>query len=96
MLLTPLDLAGPEIEIGWRLVRSAWGRGYATEAAQPVLRHALDGLHLQQVIADIDPRNGASAAVARKLGMSALGPAQYAGRTVTRYVAAQTAAPCRQ
>lgn len=94
VLLTPLDLAGPEIEIGWRLVRSAWGRGYATEAARPVLRHALDGLHLQQVIADIDPRNGASTAVARKLGMSALGPAQYAGRTVTRYVATQAAPPC--
>ena len=25
ILLTPLDLHGPEIEIGWRLVRAAWG-----------------------------------------------------------------------
>jgi tripartite ATP-independent transporter DctP family solute receptor len=29
ILLTPLDLHGPEIEIGWRLVRSLWGCGYA-------------------------------------------------------------------
>jgi RimJ/RimL family protein N-acetyltransferase len=48
VLLTPLDLHGPEIEIGWRLVRSAWRRGYATEAARPVLDHALNTLRLRQ------------------------------------------------
>lgn len=94
ILLTPLDLAGPEIEIGWRLIRPAWGRGYATEAAQPILRHALDSLQLRQVVADIDPRNLASASVARKLGMTVLGPTQYAGRSVTRYVADQPDLPC--
>jgi RimJ/RimL family protein N-acetyltransferase len=60
VLLTPLDLHGPEVEIGWRLIRAAWGRGYATEAARPILRHAIDELRLQRVIADIDPENAAS------------------------------------
>ena len=87
VLLMPLDLHGPEIEIGWRLVRSAWRRGYATEAAQPVLDHAWRTLRLRQVIADIDPENVASIAVARKLGFTVSGPAMYAGRQVTRYIA---------
>jgi RimJ/RimL family protein N-acetyltransferase len=87
ILLTPLDLLGPEVEIGWRLVRSAWGQGYATEAAQPILNHALQVLHLPRVIADIDPANAASASVACKLGFVPEGTVPYAGRVVTRYVA---------
>ena len=63
--LTPLDLHGPEIEIGWRLVHAAWGHGYATEAARPVLDHALHTLGLQRVAADIDPTNTGSISVAR-------------------------------
>jgi RimJ/RimL family protein N-acetyltransferase len=87
VLLTPLDLHGPEIEIGWRLVRAAWGRGYATEAARPVLCHALNTLGLPEVIADIDPVNAASVKVARKLGFRPAASVPYNGRTVTRYVA---------
>ncbi len=87
VLLTPLDLHGPEIEIGWRLVRAAWGRGYATEAARPVLRHALDTLRLQQVIADIDPENTASVKVALNLGFRLSCAVPFHGRTVTRHVA---------
>ncbi|MBV8888660.1 MAG: GNAT family N-acetyltransferase [Alphaproteobacteria bacterium] len=86
ILLTPLDLRGPEVEIGWRLFRSAWGRGYATEAAAPVLRYALETLRLPRVVADIDPGNAASLGVARKLGLRRLGPIDYAGRTVQRWV----------
>jgi RimJ/RimL family protein N-acetyltransferase len=82
-----LDLHGPEIEIGWRLVRAAWGRGYATEAARPVLDHALETLGLGEVIADIDPENAASARVALKLGFRPTGSVPFNGHTVTRYVA---------
>jgi RimJ/RimL family protein N-acetyltransferase len=87
VLLTPLDLHGPEIEIGWRLVRAAWGRGYATEAAGPVLRHALNTLGLPEVIADIDPENTASVKVARKLGFRPAGEVPFHNRTVVRYIA---------
>ena len=86
ILLTPLNLHGPEIEIGWRLVRRLWGHGYATEAAYPVLRHALTTLGLAEVVADIDPANAASARVARKLGLRPIGRVPYAGRMVERYV----------
>jgi RimJ/RimL family protein N-acetyltransferase len=93
ILLAPLDLHGPEIEIGWRLVRSVWGHGNATEAARPVLDHALRGLALPRVVADIDPNNVASIGVARKLGLSPDGTVLYAGRTVTRYVTAAAGVP---
>jgi RimJ/RimL family protein N-acetyltransferase len=86
ILLTPLDLHGPEIEIGWRLIRAAWGRGCATEAAQPVLRHAHMTLGLLEVIADIDPENTASISIAHKLGFRPAGEAPYDGRIVTRFV----------
>jgi RimJ/RimL family protein N-acetyltransferase len=86
ILLTPLNLHGPEIEIGWRLIRCLWGGGYATEAARPVLAHALSALGLPEVIADIDPANAASAGVARKLGMRPVSQVLYAGRMVDRYI----------
>jgi RimJ/RimL family protein N-acetyltransferase len=90
VLLTPLDLQGPEIEIGWRLVRSAWGLGYATEAARPILGHALTTLKIEKVLADIDPMNSASASVARKLGFRPTGSTLYDGRKVIRFAIERT------
>ncbi|MCA8427963.1 GNAT family N-acetyltransferase [Burkholderia seminalis] len=58
-----------DVEIGWRLVRAAWGRGIASEAAQALVRHAFDTVRLPRVIADIAEANGGSLNVARKLGM---------------------------
>jgi RimJ/RimL family protein N-acetyltransferase len=59
----------PGIEIGWRLRRGAWGRGYATEASRAVLGVAFERLGLAQVLAVVHPRNVASRRVAEKLGM---------------------------
>jgi RimJ/RimL family protein N-acetyltransferase len=58
-----------EVEIGYRLARSHWGKGYATEAARAVVSCAFDTLELPRVIAVIDPENVASLRVAEKLGM---------------------------
>jgi len=73
VLLIPLDGTGPEIEIGWRLVRASWGRGYASEAAAPILAHARS--HGIRAVADIHADNAASMRVAEKIGMRRLGPA---------------------
>lgn len=86
ILLTPRDLVGPEVEIGWRIRRAARGHGYATEGARCVLDYAMKTLKLPQVIADIDPANTASLAVARKLGFRAVCSVPYHGRTVLRHV----------
>lgn len=74
VLLIPINGQGPEVEIGWRLRRAAWGQGYASEAAAAVLRHGLGGLGLPEVVADIDPANLGSIRVAEKIGLRRRGP----------------------
>jgi len=59
----------PEVEIGYRLRRSAWGYGYATEAAGTVRTFAFTTLGIRRLIAIIDPSNAPSIQVAKKIGM---------------------------
>jgi RimJ/RimL family protein N-acetyltransferase len=58
----------PGTEVGWGLVSSAWGRGYAAEAASASLDFAFDVLGWSEVIHTIDEANEPSKAVARRLG----------------------------
>ena len=59
----------PEIELNYILARTAWGKGYATEAAAALLYHAFQHLKLDRLIALIEPGNAASEHVAEKIGM---------------------------
>jgi RimJ/RimL family protein N-acetyltransferase len=86
-LLIPKDMVGPEIEIGWRLRREAWGQGLATEAARPVLRHAFATLKLSEVVAEIDPANAASLKVAEKIGLRLRGTVLVQDKPAFRYTA---------
>lgn len=54
--------------LGYCLNQTAWGRGYATEAAHALLRWAFDTLDLNRVQSETDTRNVASARVLEKLG----------------------------
>jgi RimJ/RimL family protein N-acetyltransferase len=56
-------------EIGWTLHPDFAGHGYAAEAARAVLRLAFEDIRLHRVYAELDPRNGASIALCRRLGM---------------------------
>jgi RimJ/RimL family protein N-acetyltransferase len=67
-LLMPIEGTGPEVEIGWRMPKSAWGKGYASEAVRAVLGHGQDTLGLAEVVALINPDNARSIAVATKFG----------------------------
>jgi ribosomal-protein-alanine N-acetyltransferase len=60
----------PAVEIGWRLARWAWGRGFATEAARASVTFAFETLGLDEVVAFADPANERSLAVMRRLGMT--------------------------
>ena len=59
----------PCIEIGWRLARPYWGKGYATEAAGAALGYAFNTLHVDEVVAITVPANRPSRAVMERLGM---------------------------
>ncbi|WAP52647.1 GNAT family protein [Arthrobacter sp. ATA002] len=54
--------------LGYCLAQSAWGSGYATEAARVLLDWAFDNLNLNRVQSETDTRNMASARVLEKLG----------------------------
>jgi RimJ/RimL family protein N-acetyltransferase len=58
------------VELGWRLARSAWGRGYATEAGLAALRYSFDAVGLPEVVAVTMARNVRSQAVMRRIGMT--------------------------
>lgn len=61
---------GPAVEIGWRLARAHWGRGYATEAAAACLAHAFGPLGLAEVVAMAVPGNAPSHRVMDRIGMT--------------------------
>jgi RimJ/RimL family protein N-acetyltransferase len=67
-----LNLASVEnlgAEIGWTLHPDFFGRGYAAEGASAMLDLAFGTLGLHRVRAELDPRNDASIALCRRLGM---------------------------
>jgi RimJ/RimL family protein N-acetyltransferase len=64
----------PGTEVGWGLLPSAWGKGYATEGAVAAIDFAFDRLGWTEVIHVIDPANVNSAAVAKRLGSVNRGP----------------------
>jgi len=62
-------LGHPCVEVGWRLARQHWGRGYATEAARECLRFAFEVLGLEEVVSFTVPANVASRRVMERIGM---------------------------
>jgi RimJ/RimL family protein N-acetyltransferase len=59
-----------EVHVGYKIARSHWGQGIATEAAQEWVRHGFDSLGLKRIAAFIHPQNAASIRVVQKLGFS--------------------------
>jgi RimJ/RimL family protein N-acetyltransferase len=57
------------IEVGWRLARHAWHRGYATEAATAAVDVAFNKVGLAEIWSMTAVLNEPSQAVMRRLGM---------------------------
>lgn len=60
----------PCVEIAWRQTKTAWGRGYATEAARAALQDGFQRLRLEQVRAWTAATNVRSQAVMQRIGMA--------------------------
>jgi RimJ/RimL family protein N-acetyltransferase len=61
---------GPTVEIGWRLPRDAWGRGYAQEAARAALDVAFGAAGLPEVVSFTATTNLRSTHVMERIGMT--------------------------
>ena len=64
----PWKPEGATAEIGWAILSSYWGRGYATEAARAAIDWATNHLGWQHINHCIDAENTASISLAEKLG----------------------------
>jgi RimJ/RimL family protein N-acetyltransferase len=64
----------PGSEVGWGLVRRAWGKGYALESAAAAITWAFDELGWDEVIHIIAVGNVRSQALAARLGAANAGP----------------------
>jgi RimJ/RimL family protein N-acetyltransferase len=62
------EAGGPGLELGWLMRRSAWGKGYATEASRAALEWAWRHLDADHIISVIHAENTPSIRIAEKLG----------------------------
>lgn len=67
--LAPPEGSSPDVELGYRLRTSAWGKGYATEGARALIRKGFTELGVQRVLATTYQDNLASRRVMQKAGM---------------------------
>lgn len=59
----------PCVEVGWRLTKTYWGKGYASEAANAALQFGFQQLGLDEIVAFTALQNKRSQAVMKRLGM---------------------------
>jgi RimJ/RimL family protein N-acetyltransferase len=76
-----------DVEVGYRLLPGAWGRGFATEGAQALVDYGFDDLGLHRIIGVTHPGNKASQRVLMKAGLEDAGWGRYYGQRLRLFVA---------
>ncbi len=66
------------VEIGWRMIRAAWGQGYASEAARASLQDGFERCGLKEVWSYTAADNARSQAVMRRIGLARAPERDYA------------------
>ncbi len=66
-------------DIGYRLKRKFWGKGYATESATAALKYGFQVLNLEEIAGAAHIENIASNRVLRKIGLEWLEPFEFEG-----------------
>lgn len=74
-----------KVEVGWLLVREAWGKGYATEAGAASVDHAFGRLGLDRLVSIAVVGNDRSERVMERLGFSRQGRTRWLGSKVVWY-----------
>jgi RimJ/RimL family protein N-acetyltransferase len=90
--LRPNPLFDNRIELGYRLKRSFWGKGFATEGARALIAYGFDQLGLDSIMAQTLQRNLASRRVMEKLGMRVETEFTYPGEGLSFWTTAERAA----
>lgn len=81
--LMPMPEDPRRVEIGCRLLPSAWGTGLVLDGGEALLAMAFGSLALEEVWAVCHPQHRSVHAVLATLGFVSLGPAPYCGRTAS-------------
>ncbi len=68
-----------EVEIGFRIKKKFWGKGYSTEAGLALLKHGFETVGLDRIAAIVRPDNLASQAVIKKIGLKEEGTGTFYG-----------------
>jgi RimJ/RimL family protein N-acetyltransferase len=70
---------GSDIEVGYHLAESAWGKGYATEIARGAVRYGFEQKGLERIVGVCMPENLASFRVLQKAGLTHEGRQHHYG-----------------
>lgn len=62
-----------EIDLGYRFIKSAWGKGFATEATFACIQYGFEQLKLPRIVGRAMPENKASLKILEKCGMKYIG-----------------------
>jgi [ribosomal protein S5]-alanine N-acetyltransferase len=74
-----------EVDLGYRFKKSAWGNGYATEAADACLKYGFEKLSMRKIIGRAVPENEASWKILEKIGMRFTGEELVDGHWAKTY-----------
>ena len=84
-LVIPGQTPDGDVEIGYFLKRSAWDKGYATEASRRLIRMAFEESHLTEIVATFEVGNSASRNVLKKVGFVDRGMTRCYGEDAPNY-----------
>jgi ribosomal-protein-alanine N-acetyltransferase len=76
---------GPEVEVGYRLLKERWGQGYATESARASIDFGFDEVGLERIVAVALETNIASRRVLEKCGLREVGLTHVYGLEHVKY-----------
>ncbi|MBA2657244.1 MAG: GNAT family N-acetyltransferase [Tatlockia sp.] len=79
------DDTQPEIEVGYALIKTAWGEGYGVELAKALINWGFQHLTVSKLVAVINPENNFSRRVLEKVNMNYKESRIYRGNEVAFY-----------